>query len=113
MANYGKYLKSIRLQKNLTLRDVEAKTGVSNAYLSQLETGKVRQPSPSTLYKLAELFEVAYEDLMGKVGYPVPKAAPQSQSDQMKAHNRLGKLSSEEEEELLDYLSFIRNRKKK
>ena len=113
MANYGKYLKSLRLKQELTLREVEARTGVSNAYLSQLETGKVKQPSPSNLYKLAELYKVTYEELMQRVGYPVPNASQESTSDNITASNRLGKLTSEEEDELLDYLNFIRNRKRK
>ncbi|HFA49475.1 MAG TPA: XRE family transcriptional regulator [Bacteroidetes bacterium] len=113
MTNYGEYLRSIRQQRGLTLREVEAQAGVSNAYLSQLENGKVKQPSPSNLYKLAELYNVTYEDLMERVGYPVPKAAQEPRPEKPMAHNRLGKLSSDEEEELIDYLSFIRNRKKR
>ncbi len=113
MPNYGEYLKSLRLKQGLTLREVEAQTGVSNAYLSQLETGKVKQPSPSNLYKLAELYNVTYEELMERVGYPVPKATQEPRSEKFMAHNRLGKLSSDEEEELIDYLKFIRNRKKR
>ena len=113
MATYGDYLKSLRLKHGLTLREVEAKTGVSNAYVSQLETGKVKQPSPSNLYKLADLYQVTYEDLMERAGYPVPKTSQEPQSENLVIHNRLGKLSSDEEEELIDYLNFIRTRKKR
>ena len=60
MTKYGDYLKAVREAKNLTLRDVEKKTDVSNAYLSQLESGKVKQPSPTLLYKLAQIYEVPY-----------------------------------------------------
>lgn len=44
----GQYLASIRADRKLTLRDVEDQTKreVSNAYLSQIETGKIQQPSP-------------------------------------------------------------------
>jgi transcriptional regulator with XRE-family HTH domain len=28
--------------KGLTVRDVEKKTGISNAYISQIETGKIK-----------------------------------------------------------------------
>jgi transcriptional regulator with XRE-family HTH domain len=73
MSNYGTYIKALREAKNLTLREVEKQTEISNAYLSQLETGKVKQPSPLNLYKLAQLYDVSYETLMEKVGYPVPQ----------------------------------------
>lgn len=113
MAKYGDFLKALRLKKGLTLREVEAQTGVSNAYLSQLETGKVKQPSPSNLYKLVDLYEVSYEELMERAGYPVPKVNQEKQLENLTVHNRFGELSSDEEEELLDYLNFIRNRKKR
>lgn len=38
-------LRQIRKQRGLTLRQLEQMTGISNAYLSQLETGKIKKPS--------------------------------------------------------------------
>lgn len=37
--------KQMRINANLTLRQVEALTGISNPYLSQIETRKVPNPS--------------------------------------------------------------------
>src|ERR1700694_4482013 len=65
----GDELRRIRELHRLTLRAVENLTGISNAYLSQLETGKVEQPSPNYLYKLAEVYNVPYDLLMEKAGY--------------------------------------------
>jgi transcriptional regulator with XRE-family HTH domain len=114
MIDYGTYIKSLRQEKGLTLREVEAATGISNAYLSQLESGKIKQPSPSNLFKLAELYGIPYESLMEKVGYPAPKPNPEIQRKEPAAVlNRLGKLTEEEETELVDYLDFIRNRKRR
>ncbi len=113
MSNYGSYFKALREAKNLTLREVEKQTGVSNAYLSQLETGKVKQPSPLNLHKLAQLYDVQYETLMEKVGYPVPRSTEVlANKEPIAAHGRLGSLTDDEELELLDYLKFIRNRRK-
>ena len=113
MTNYGAFLKAIREAKNLTLRDVERKTDVSNAYLSQLESGKVKQPSPTLLYKLAQLYGVPYENLMEKVGYPVPKTNIENKTKLTVSSKRFGSITSEEEIELINYLKFIRNRKTK
>ena len=44
--NLGTYLKQIRKEKKYTLRAVEAKTEISNSYLSQVENGKIRKPAP-------------------------------------------------------------------
>ncbi len=48
--------RSLRKGKGLTLRDVEGITGLSNAYLSQLETGKIKSPSHNTVCKLLSLY---------------------------------------------------------
>lgn len=111
MSTYGEYFKALRESKGLTLREVEKRTDVSNAYLSQLESGKIKQPSPLTLHKLAQLYAVGYEVLMAKVGYPVPGKPTQLKQTSSVSH-RLGQLSQEEELELLEYLKFIRNRRK-
>jgi transcriptional regulator with XRE-family HTH domain len=113
MSNYGEYFKALREAKNLTLRDVEKKAEVSNAYLSQLESGKVKQPSPLTLYKLAEVYQVSYELLMEKVGYPIPskEGKPKETASKSIAY-RIGSITDDEELELLNYLKFIRNRRK-
>lgn len=106
----GKYLKSLRAASSLSLRAVEKKTGISNAMLSQLESGKVKQPSPIFLHKLAELYGIPYETLMEKAGYPVPKPVNSDTQKALGTFHRLGRLTGEEEDILLEYLSFIRSR---
>jgi len=112
MDNYGGYFKALRESKGFTLREVERQTEVSNAYLSQLESGKIKQPSPITLNKLSAIYGVGYEVLMEKVGYPVPKS---SEKDENKAEvesiaYRVGEITDDEEMELLNYLKFMRSR---
>jgi transcriptional regulator with XRE-family HTH domain len=78
--------------------------------LSQLESGKVRQPSPIFLYKLAEVYGVPYEALMEKTGYPVPKKPVATPPKDAGPLHRIGPLTSDEEEALLEYLTFLRSR---
>jgi len=110
----GQYLGSIRIARNLTLRAVERATQreVSNAYLSQLEHGFIKKPSPNILYSLAEVYEVPYETLMEKAGYLTRKA---EQKCEQKRKSILAldntSLTREEEEKLLLYLAFLRFRK--
>lgn len=113
MPNYGEFLKVARKAKRLTLREVEELTGISNAYLSQLESGKVKQPSPINLNKLGEAYDIPYEVLMEKAGYPVPNAKPFKGLPKGQIASRFGPLTDEEEQELLEYLSFLRTRKGK
>src|ERR1035438_2485229 len=65
----GEFLRTIRLSMPMTLREAEEASGVSNAYLSQLEQGKITKPSPHFLHKLAGCYAVPYETLMEKAGY--------------------------------------------
>jgi transcriptional regulator with XRE-family HTH domain len=112
----GRYLKSVRLGLDFSLRDVEEATGkeVSNAYLSQLETGKISKPSPHVLYALSGALAVPYETLMQRAGY----IAPTSERAEGVKHGRtatfaIDNLTAEEEKALLDHLAFIRWQRKK
>ena len=59
----GGLLADLRAARRLSLRQVEEATdqAVSNAYLSQLETGKIRKPSPHVFNSLAAVYAVPYE----------------------------------------------------
>jgi hypothetical protein len=49
-------IKKYREAKGLTLRNVEELTGLSNAYLSLLERGKIKNPSYKVVQILNELY---------------------------------------------------------
>jgi transcriptional regulator with XRE-family HTH domain len=108
----GAFLKAAREGRSLTLRGVEQETGVSNAYLSQIESGKIRQPSPAVLHKLAELYGVPYAELLSRAGYPVPETGDEARPTQM-VQSRLGPITAEEEKSLKEYLAFLRSRRPK
>ena len=55
-SDLGGYLRITRTLVGLSLRKAAAKAGVSAAYLSQLEAGAVREPSPRVLYGLARAY---------------------------------------------------------
>lgn len=111
----GQYLASIRNDRKMSLRQVEEASGreVSNAYLSQLENGKIQQPSPTILNKLADIYKIDYVTLMELAGY-LPAT---STRDDAQRHGRLAtfaehNLSQEEEAQLMEYLQFIRTKKR-
>ena len=72
----GSYLRALRRQAGLSLRALEAGTGVSNAYLSQLERDHIKEPSPKVLWAVAECYQADYRDLLRRAGYPVPSTRP-------------------------------------
>jgi transcriptional regulator with XRE-family HTH domain len=109
----GALLADLRKAKGFSLRQVEEATGnaVSNAYLSQLEKGKIKKPSPNVLHSLAEVYLVPYEALMEKAGYLMPPNDTAGGPRKRLAAFAIDDLTAEEEEELLKYLAFLRSRK--
>ena len=107
----GALLADLRKAKGFSLREVEEATGkaVSNAYLSQLENGKISKPSPNILHSLAEVYAVPYEALMEKAGYLLPSEHGGGRRKPLAAF-AIDDLTVEEEEELLKYLAFLRSR---
>ena len=110
----GEYLASIRKDRKMTLRQVEEATNkkVSNAYLSQVENNKIRQPSPNILHALSELYAISFENLMEMAGYFV-QSLNRAKNER---HGRVAtfaeyNLTPEEESELMLYLQFMRQRK--
>jgi HTH-type transcriptional regulator, competence development regulator len=111
----GQYLASIRTDRNMTLRQVEEATNkqVSNAYLSQIENDKIQKPSPNILHALAELYGIGFEKLMDMAGYLTNSTTrPEGQRHGRAATFAEHNLSADEEAQLLDYLQFIRSRKR-
>ena len=111
----GRFLKEARRAQNLTLRRVEEETGISNAYLSQLENNKISRPSPQILYKLGNCYRVPYEHLMKLAGYPLPTNHIDEEKvllPAFRSKSGFGDLTKEEEEKLLEYLQFLRTRKR-
>jgi transcriptional regulator with XRE-family HTH domain len=117
----GQYLWDVRQVSKMSLREVEEASGVSNAYVSQLETGKITKPSPDILHKLSEAYGArlprnspvacSFQKMMELAGHILP--------DKKQSGARRGRLptfakeelTEEEEAELLKYLAFIRMRK--
>lgn len=62
-------LKERRRELRLTLRDIESQSGVSNAYISQIESGKRPSPHPQILKKLASAYQFSIEEIMRIFGY--------------------------------------------
>lgn len=111
----GQELRRIRLLHGFTLMDVERAVGVSNAYLSQVETGKIEKPSPAKLYSLAELYHVSYDQLMETAGYITKRADTSAKSSDTlagAAFSSLQELTADEKDALAQYLAAYRIMKK-
>jgi transcriptional regulator with XRE-family HTH domain len=71
LATLGARLKELRTEREWTLGDLAARTSLSQAYLSRIESAE-RQPSLATLFTLARALEVSVSDLLDVA--PAPDA---------------------------------------
>lgn len=107
----GQFLKAAREDRQLSLRGVEKESGISNAYLSQLEGDKIKQPSPTLLHKLCEVYDVSYNTALELAGYPANQIVEEPLLGN-KLAARLGQVTRKEEDALVEYLEFLRSRGK-
>ncbi|MBP1154803.1 MULTISPECIES: helix-turn-helix transcriptional regulator [unclassified Paenibacillus] len=70
-------LKDMRKLKGFTIRELADRSGVSAAYISQLENGNRGVPSPDVLMKLSEGLNMPYTELMQLAGYLEKSSAEQ------------------------------------
>ncbi|MGV3765999.1 MAG: helix-turn-helix domain-containing protein [Chitinophagaceae bacterium] len=111
----GKKLKDAREHLPMTLRQVEDATGVSNAYLSQLENEKIQKPSANILYKLSTLYRINLNSLLAAAGI-IESATDSPESKEGEVLNNIAfyseNLSDEEKNQVLEYIKFLRHKKK-
>lgn len=65
MYDFGEYLSRIRTEKGLSQQDLADALGMTQAAISQLESGK-RIATPKTVKRLAEALQVDIEELAGE-----------------------------------------------
>ncbi|WP_321793277.1 helix-turn-helix transcriptional regulator [Burkholderia pyrrocinia] len=116
VSSLGAFIRKARQDVGMTLRDVEEATNkeISNGYLSQLEGGKINRPSPHVLYSLSNVLRADYEVLMQRAGYILPGASPRQEGEKPAPTGTysIDNLTAEEEAQLLQYLEFLRSKKK-
>ena len=69
MDSFGEYLRTLRLEQKLSLREAEQLSGVSNSYLGLIERGRRPIPGAEILKKLAPVYDVPVRDLLRAAGY--------------------------------------------
>ncbi|MEE9443223.1 MAG: helix-turn-helix transcriptional regulator [candidate division Zixibacteria bacterium] len=83
MKTLGTYLKKARLKAGLSLREVEEKADVSNAYISMIESGHRVDPHPKILRKLAKAYGLEMQEVMDHAGYLSMEADNKSEEDEV------------------------------
>lgn len=83
MEDFGEYLRGLRTEQRLSLREVEERAGVSSSYIAQIERGLRRPPGADILKKLAPVYNVPIRDLLKTAGYLKEEAIELSEEEEV------------------------------
>lgn len=67
--NIGEKIKELRKERNMSARELARRSGISQGYLSQLETGKNSNPTNEVLNKIAKGLNIPNGTLLLMAGY--------------------------------------------
>lgn len=100
-------LAEARAQAGLSLREIEALTGIRNAHLSQIETGRIERPEPSLLFDLATVLEIDYTELLRLAGHATGPQQGRNRALTAAALRAVGLLRPEQQAKTLDYIAKL------
>lgn len=64
MTNIGDYLAKARIDKGYSMRKLARLSGLDNATISKIESGKIKNPKLSLIKTLCRYLDIAYEDCL-------------------------------------------------
>ncbi|MEA2627005.1 MAG: hypothetical protein QOD06_3050 [Candidatus Binatota bacterium] len=103
----GEFLRAQRRLANLSLRQLESLTTISNAYLSQVERG-VYRPSAPVLKSIADALHLSVKALYARVGLLEDEEPRGEQTDVERAIRVDARITAGQKEALLRvYRSFL------
>jgi transcriptional regulator with XRE-family HTH domain len=77
----GSSIRSLRLGKGWSLTDLAEASGVSKAYISDLENGVAGKPNIQYIYAIAVALDVTIDDLLGQAAPRPAKKAQRKKQD--------------------------------
>ncbi len=104
--DFGQRLKHIRENNNLTRDDLANELNISYSTISKYETN-VRFPDQEMLCKIADLFNVTTDYLLGRSNIPNPYI-----KEDISNVCEIKKLSPESQDELKKYIELLKLREK-
>ncbi len=107
----GSALKEARGLISMTLRQVEVATGISNAYLSQLENDKIKKPSANVLYKLSSIYKIDLNSLLRASGIIKKSDLGDNEATSDFSNNVAfysSDLSEDDQRQILEYIKYLK-----
>ena len=107
----GAVLGAARVRRGLSLRDVERRTGIRNAHLSQIETDRIGKPEMAILWELASLYELDFGRLLALAGHTAAQETSGTRRRRMTVALRaLSQLSDSDQDETLRFMAELKAR---
>jgi transcriptional regulator with XRE-family HTH domain len=94
-------LRKARTRRGWSLREVERRTGIANAYLSQVERGTIRKPDGAVLWQLSDLYGLDFALLAIWSGHTPRETTASTMSAALRA---LASLDPQEQQDLIGLL---------
>jgi len=106
--NFPKKLAELRNEFNMTQKELASKLGVSRGTIGMYEIGQ-RDPDTETLIKIAELFNVSVDYLLGRsnIRNPLNNDATTSTKNENNPYD-IDTLSPESKKELEKYIQLLK-----
>ena len=103
---FSERLSRSRQDKGLSQSDVAKKLNITRQAYNHYETGQ-RQPSQVVLVKLADLYSVSVDYLLGRSDDPHPLSLDeQMEGIEFALYGEVKELTDEQKQEILDYVRF-------
>jgi transcriptional regulator with XRE-family HTH domain len=109
----GAALRAARAGRGLSLRDVERRTGIRNAHLSQIETDTIAKPEMAILWDLAALYGVDFARLLALAGHAAGASSSSQRRRVTVALRALGQLSPGDQDEALRFMAELKARRER
>ncbi len=107
----GATLRAARAESGLSLRDVERRTVIRNAHLSQIETDTIAKPEMAILWDLASLYGIDFARLLALAGHAGGASSSSERRRVTVALRALGQLSPGDQDEALRFMAELKARR--
>lgn len=104
MGTLGERIKALREKKEMSQIELGKLASVGNTTVSQWESNK-RTPDTATITKLADIFGVTSDYLLGRTNDPSPRELPDTVAPYLP--EGFDELSPEARKEVLDFIDYI------
>lgn len=112
MATFSERLRTLRQKHEYRQKDIADRLGVSESAYGYYEQGR-REPSQEALIKLAEIFDVTVDYLLGRTDDPHGYATPSNDGlslEEQKVLQTLRDLPPDKRQEVADFADFLKYR---